>query len=401
MIDPARLRGDAAALLPRLIDLRRSLHRTPEPGFSLVRTRDAVLGALQGLDLEIVAGPDDFSSITAVLRGARAGPSVLLRADMDALRVGEETGLPYSSQVEGVSHACGHDLHTAALVGAARLLSARRAEISGSVVLMFEPGEEAGGGARRMIAEGVLAAAGERVVAAYGIHVLPGTAGIFSTRAGALMAGANGLAVRVIGRGGHGSRPHQAVDPVPALAEIVLALQTFATRRFSPFDPVVITVTKLHASDIVNAIPDEATLEATVRTLSAHTTTVLAQELPALVEGIAAAHGCRGEAVFRAVYPVTTNDADAARHALSVLEQTFGADRVEELAHPAMASEDFSYVLDEIPGAFVFLGATPAGTDPEEAEMNHSPRAVFDDGILGDQAAALAALALSHVGSTR
>jgi hippurate hydrolase len=294
-------------------------------------------------------------------------------------------------------HACGHDLHTAALVGAAKLLNARRAEIAGSVVFMFEPGEEAGGGAQRMIAEGLLTAAGERVEAAYGLHVLPGRAGVFSTRAGAVMAGASSLTVRVLGRSGHGSRPHQAVDPVPAAAQIISALHAYVTRRFSVFDPVVLSVTKMQASEIVNAIPDEATLGATIRALSPESVDILERELPALADGIASAFGCRAESEFRAVYPVTVNDPEAAARALTVFGEVFGPDRAVSLEHPVMVSESFSAVLNEVPGAFVFLGSTPDGIDPDTAEMNHSPRAVFDDSVLGDQAAALAALALRHV----
>jgi hippurate hydrolase len=316
---------------------------------------------------------------------------------MDALALTEETGLPYASHT-GAMHACGHDLHVAALVGAARLLSARRDSVAGSVVFMFQPGEETGGGAPVMIAEGVLSAAGTRVEAAYGIHVMPGKRGVFATRPGPLMAGANVLRATVHGRGGHGSRPHQAVDPVPVLAEVVLALQSYVTRRFDVVDPVVVTVTELSAGDVLNVIPESAALAATVRTLSDGSVQRLTADLPRLVQGIAAAHSCTAEVEFEPVYPVTVNDASAAERALSVLSSVFGAGRVVRAAQPMMASEDFSFVLREVPGAFVFLGSTPPGTDPERAEMNHSPRAVFDDAVLGDQAAALAALALAHVG---
>ncbi|OZB82112.1 M20 family metallopeptidase [Microbacterium sp. 13-71-7] len=398
MTDPAALRTDAEALLPALVALRRSLHARPEAGFALPRTQRAVRDTLAGLDLEVTAGPADFSSITAVVRGARPGPAVLLRADMDALRVQERTGLRYASVVDGVMHACGHDLHTAGLVGAARLLAARRERMSGSVVLMFEPGEEAGGGALRMIREGVLDAAGPRVEAAYGVHVLPGAAGVFSTRGGTIMAGACALEVVVEGRGGHGSRPHLAIDPVPAVAQIVLALHAFATRRFATSDPIVLSVTKLAGSEIINAIPDTASLGATIRILSERSRRTLEAELPALAEGIAAAHGCRAAVSFRTVYPVTVNDEACARRALATIGGLLGPDRAVLAAEPSMASEDFSAVLEEVPGAFLFLGATPAGIDPDEAEMNHSPRALFDDGVLADQAAALAALALAHVG---
>lgn len=393
----ASILADSAALQPDLVALRRALHAHPEAGFALPRTQRAVLTAMSGLGLEVTPGPHDFTSIVAVLLGARPGPSVVLRADMDALRVTEETGLPFASQTPGLMHACGHDLHTAALVGAAHLLSARRDEIAGSVVFMFEPGEEAGGGAQRLISEGVLSAAGERVEAAYGIHVLPGRAGVFTTRPGSVMAGASSLTVRVLGRSGHGSRPHQAVDPVPAAAQIISALHTYVTRRFPVFDPVVLSVTKMQASEIINAIPDEAMLGVTIRALSAESVEILTRELPSLADGIASAFGCRAEAEFRAVYPVTSNDPKAATHALTVLGDLFGANRAVPLEHPVMVSESFSAVLNEVPGAFVFLGTTPEGIDPDTAEMNHSPRAIFDDSVLGDQAAALAALALSHV----
>lgn len=392
----ATLRADAAALLPELVALRRALHAAPEVGFELPATQAAVLAAIDGLGLEVARG-GSLSSVTAVLRGAAPGPNVVLRADMDALAIAEETGLDFAS-VNGAMHACGHDLHVAGLVGAARLLADRRSQIAGSVTFMFQPGEEAGGGAPLMLAEGVLDAAGPRAVAAYGIHVLPGVPGVFSTKSGPLMGGANVLRVSVHGVGGHGSRPHQAVDPVPVLAEVILALQSWVTRRFDVFDPVVLSVTKLAASEILNVIPDTASFAATVRTLSAASVQKVQAELPALVGHIAAAHGCRAEVEFEVVYPVTVNSPAETASALAVLRDTFGAERVETLTAPVMASEDFSFVLEEVPGAFVFLGATPAGIDPADAEMNHSPRAVFDDAVLADQAAALAALALSHLG---
>ncbi|MED7928021.1 M20 family metallopeptidase [Nonomuraea sp. LP-02] len=395
-LTPESLRADAAALADDLVALRRRLHAEPEVGFDLPRTQAAIVEALKPLDLDIRLG-ERLSSVTAVLRGDRPGPSVLLRADMDALAIQEETGLAFASR-NGAMHACGHDLHVAGLVGAARLLAARRSELRGSVVLMFQPGEEAGGGAPLMIEEGVLDAAGQRVEAAYGIHVFPGTPGTFSTRPAALMAGANVLRVRVTGRGGHGSRPHEAVDPVPVLAEIVLAFQTYVTRRVPVFDPIVISVAKLSAGDVLNVIPERAELAGTVRTLSKASAERLAVELPALASRIAEGHGCRAETEFEVVYPVTVNDAECAEGALSTLAATFGPERAQRLESPVMASEDFSFVLDEVPGAFVFVGATPAHIDPERAEMNHSPRAVFDDGVLADQAVALAALALRHVG---
>ena len=389
------LRDDAARLLPELVDLRRRLHRIPEVGFDLPQTQAVVLAELADLGLEITTGAD-LSSVTAVLRGAGDGPSVLLRGDMDALAIVEETGLEYASS-NGAMHACGHDLHVAGLVGAARLLAARRESIAGSVVFMFQPGEEAGGGAPLMIRDGVLEASGARVEAAYGIHVGPGECGTFQLKPGTIMAGANVLKVSVHGRGGHGSRPHQAVDPVPAVAEIVLALQSWVTRRVDVFDPVVLSVTKLFASEVVNVIPEQAGLAATLRTLSEASIAQAKAELPPLIERIAAAHGCTADVEVIIGYPVTVNTAPETAAATAVLREEFGDERVEELAVPWMASEDFSFVLREVPGTFLFLCATPPHVDPDDIPMNHSPHAVFDDAVLGDQAAALAALALRHV----
>lgn len=395
----AALRAEAARLLPELVELRRELHRIPEVGLELPRTQAALLAALEPLvahGLELTTGTA-LGSIVGVLHGAKPGPAVLLRGDMDALAITEESGLDYASE-NGAMHACGHDLHMAGLVGAARLLAARRTQLAGSVVFMFQPGEEGYAGAAAMMDEGVLDAAGTRVQAAYGIHVWRGVPGEFSTKPGPLMAGGNALKVRVVGRGGHGSRPHEAIDPVPVLAEIVLALQAYVTRRVSVFDPIVISVTMLSASEVRNVIPDHAELSATVRTLSAASIEQVRRDLPALASAIAEAHGCIAESDFRVSYPITVNDDAVAEATLATLADVFGADRVRRLPNPMMGSEDFSFVLQRVPGAFIFLGATPAHVRPGDAEANHSPRALFDDAVLADQSAALAALALRHVG---
>src|SRR6266536_2335651 len=250
------LREDAEVLRGELAALRRRLHQIPEIGLHLPRTQETVLAALEPLPLEISTGTD-LSSVTAVLRGARPGPVVLLRGDMDALPVTEDSGEEFASKRPGVMHACGHDLHTAGLVGAARLLCARRDELAGDVVFMFQPGEEGYDGAGHMISEGVLDAAGRPAVAAYGLHVLSSVLprGVFASRPGSLMAASDGLFVRVLGAGGHGARPHGALDPVPAACEMVTALQTMITRRFDVFDPVVVTVGTFYVGTRRNIIP--------------------------------------------------------------------------------------------------------------------------------------------------
>jgi amidohydrolase len=262
--DSVSVSDEAGKFTDEMTELRRAIHREPEIGLHLPKTQQKILSALDGLPLEISTGTE-LSSVTAVLRGGKPGPAVLLRGDMDALPITEATGLPFASRHDGAMHACGHDLHVAMLAGAAKVLSARQADLTGDVVFMFQPGEEGYAGARSMIGEGVLDAAGPRVVGAYGLHVsstkLP--FGVFSTRPGPMLAAADQIFVTVHGRGGHASQPHRAADPIPAACEMVIALQTMVTRKFDVFDPVVVTVGSFHAGTADNIIPDSATFLAT------------------------------------------------------------------------------------------------------------------------------------------
>ncbi|MFG1702096.1 M20 family metallopeptidase [Nonomuraea sp. M3C6] len=381
-----------------LVQLRHSLHTTPEIGLQLPRTQEKVLAALDGLPLEIKTGTS-LSSVTAVLRGGKAGPAVLLRGDMDALPVTEKNALPYQSQSPGQMHACGHDLHTAMLAGAAHLLSARREELAGDVIFMFQPGEEGYEGAKHMIGEGVLDAAGARPVAAYGMHVVSSMLppGLFASRPGPIMAAADTFLVTVKGRGGHGSSPHRALDPIAAGCEMVTALQTMVTRTFDVFDPVVVTVGSFHGGTADNVIPDEASFEATVRTFSKENRVLVKRRLVELVQGIAAAHGLQVEASFGMGYPVTVNDQGEAEFVGRTAEELFGPGRFFVSPQPVMGSEDFSYVLEAVPGAFTFLGACPPDRDPATAPYNHSPEAIFDDAVLPDGAALYASLAFSRL----
>jgi amidohydrolase len=389
------VRDDAAQISGDLIELRRAIHADPEIGLDLPRTQEKVLAALGGLPLEVTTG-QALSSVTAVLRGARPGGTVLLRGDMDALPVTEATGLPYASRNDGAMHACGHDLHTSMLAGAARLLSARQDGLAGNVIFMFQPGEESYGGAERMISEGLLDAAGSRPVAAFGLHVASGLLplGMLTSRDGTMMASADTMEVTVKGRGGHGSQPHRAADPVPAACEIVTALQTLVTRRFDVFDPVVITVGSFHAGTASNVIPDRAQFSATMRSFSASTRTAMQDAAYRLVHDIAAGHGLSATVDFVDSYPVTVNDAAEVAFAEATIAELFGGERFLRTPFPLTGSEDFSYVLNEVPGAFVMLGACPPDADPATAPFNHSAEAVFDDAVLADGATLLAELAL-------
>jgi amidohydrolase len=267
------------------------------------------------------------------------------------------------------------------------------------VIFMFQPGEEGRAGARHMINEGVLEAAGERPVAAYGLHVTSQrlACGTFSTRPGAMLAAADQITVTVRGRGGHASMPHQAADPITVACEMVTALQTLVTRKFDVFDPVVITVGSFHAGTTDNVIPDEATFLATARSFSHESRSMLAELVPRLIGDIARGHGLAAEASYAAEYPVTVNDAAEAAFAAETIAAVFGAERGEQARFPLTGAEDFSFVLEQVPGAFVMLGACPPGTDPLTAPTNHSARATFDDAALADGAALYAELALRRL----
>jgi hippurate hydrolase len=364
----------------------------------LPRTQERILRALDGLPLEITTG-EKLSSVVAVLRGGRPGPTVLLRGDMDGLPVQELTDLAYASDVPGAMQACGHDMHMTFLVGAARLLSGVREELAGNVIFMFQPGEEGPGGAEPMIAEGLLEAAGERPVAAYTIHVIAAhdPLGWFSTRRGPFMAACDTLRVTVQGVGGHGSAPHHAKDPIPAACEMVLAMETFVTRNIDIWDPVVVTTGSFHSGTADNIIPASARFETTIRSFSAESRDRISSGLVQVCNGIAAAHGLTVDVDYEFGYPVTVNDDAEADFAASVATELFGEDRFGWIENPGAGSEDMSFVLNEIPGCYLNLGACPPELDPETAPNNHSPYAQYDDSVVPDGALLLAELAFRRL----
>ncbi|AWT41584.1 MULTISPECIES: M20 metallopeptidase family protein [Streptomyces] len=389
------LLAEAQALLPGITAVRRSLHRAPELGLHLPRTQRTVLDALDGLGLTVTTG-ERLSSVTAVLDGARPGPTVLLRGDMDALPQQEDTGLEFASEVPGTMHACGHDLHTAMLVGAARLLAARRADLAGRVVFMFQPAEETDGGARYMIDEGVLEAAdGTGVTAAFALHVATRyDAGTLQVRPGPLLAASDLLRLTVRGRSGHASAPQLALDPVPVACEIVQAIQTMVTRTVSVFDPAVVTVASVHAGTTANIIPETAEIQGTVRTFTPATRHTVRENIARVARHVAAAHGAEADVDLVEGYPATVNDPAVTRAVRDTAAGLLGPDRVQELPDPVMAAEDFSYVLQRVPGAMAFLGARPPGTPAEGAPDCHSSRVVFHEPVMATGAALHAAVAL-------
>lgn len=394
--DPSLLSGllrEAKTLLPEAVALRRRIHRRPEVGLELPDTQGAVLESLGGLPLDVAVG-EPCSSVVATLAGARTGPTILLRADMDALPLTEDTGLDFTSERDGVMHACGHDAHSAMLVGAARLLARHRARLGGNVRFMFQPGEEGYHDARDMIDEGLLE--NPAVDAAFALHSSPVLGcGTVASRSGSFLASADVIRISFHGRGGHASQPHLALDPIPAACEAVLGLQSLVTRRVDIFDPAVVTIAKVEAGTAHNVIPETATLVGTVRALSRTTRQTLWQRIREVAAGTAAAHGLTCEVDVEEGYAPTRNDERFAPWALDVARAVMAPDAVEVMADPVMAADDFSYVLERVPGAMAFLGTAPPGE--KQPAPNHSNRMVLNEDAMATGIALHAAVALSYL----
>jgi len=394
---------EARDLLTEATSMRRDLHTWPELGNHNPRTRDRILEALEPLHLDITTH-QQTSGMTALLTGALPGPTVLLRADTDDLAWPEDTGLDFSSRVDGTMHACGHDTHVAMLVGAARLLAARRDTLRGRVLLMFQPGEEGHHGAKYMLDEGLLdippLADGtpSPITGAYALHTTSAApTGFIASRTGPIMASADRLLITVTGRGGHASEPFRALDPIPIACEIVQALQIMVTRRISVFDPSVVTVGRITSGTAHNVIPETAEIEGTIRAISERTRSQVHDGIKRVAEGIAAAHEASVTVEIEAGYPVTINSDSGAEFALNTVGDLVGNDRIIRLPHPVMGAEDFSYVLQRVPGAMLFLGATPLDRDLGKAAPNHSNRVFFDEQCMVTGMALHAAMALRHL----
>jgi len=390
------LLGAANAVLPDIVTLRRDLHRYPELGLDNPATQARVMEALSDLPLDVRAGTGT-TSVVADLVGDREGPTVLLRADTDALPMTEDTGLEYQSTVEGRAHACGHDAHTAMLVGAARILSDRRDEIPGRVRFMFQPGEEGFAGARVMIDEGVL----DGVDRAFALHISPNQRiGVASCRPGAMLAGDTSITCTITGRGGHASAPHRATDPIPVAAAIITALQTAVTREIDVFDPAVLTIAHLVAGTTINVIPETAFFEGTIRCISEHTRNHVREVVNRTIHGVAEAHGCTANLEMVDGYPVTMNDPAEATRFAEVCTRALGDGSYRLLPAPSMGGEDFAYVLREVPGVMAFLGVCPADEpDPRAAPSLHSNRMRLNEDGMAHGVALHVGMAL-HDGAT-
>ncbi|HEX2182752.1 MAG TPA: M20 family metallopeptidase [Rubrobacteraceae bacterium] len=371
----------------KIVALRRDIHREPELGFDTERTAKKVLAALEGLPLDIRTGVAE-NGVVATLKGEGDGPTVGLRADMDALPILEETGLPFASENEGKMHACGHDGHTSMLVGAAHALSGMRERLNGTVRFFFQPAEEGEGGGKVMVEEGVA----DDVSSIFALHLWPGLPfGKAATKAGPIMAAADAFEMTVRGTGGHGAMPHLSADAIAMAAQIVTALQTVVSREVDPVEPAVLTVGEIGAGTAYNIIPETARLGGTVRTLNEDLRRRMPERIEQLARGVA--RGMRGDIEFdyEFSYPVTVNDEDAARSALSVAGELFGEENTIELPNPSMGAEDFAYFLEKMPGAFIWLGVG------EDVSGLHTPTFAFEEEILPLGSALLTALALESL----
>jgi amidohydrolase len=393
------LLDEARAVFEDVTQLRRAIHREPEIGLDLPRTQTKVLEALRDLPLEIRKG-QRTTSITADLKGQRPGKTIILRGDMDALPLTEDTDVPFKSSIDGRMHACGHDAHTAMLAGAARLLSKHQHELCGTVRFMFQPGEEGYAGAVVMMEEGLLEApqGSNSPSAAFALHATPRwSSGTVLTRPGPVLASTDNFKVTVKGRGGHASAPHMAADPIPVACEIVLALQTLVTRTVNVFTPGVLTVAHIASGTTTNVIPESAWFEGTIRTLSPDTRRILVSGMERVARGVASAHGLDVEVQHHPGYPVTVNDDDFTRFVLETGRELLGEEHCLEQPAPQLPGEDFAYLLEQIPGTMASLGTRPFGYAEGEAPNGHSNRYLLNEEAMITGTAMYAAVALAYL----
>lgn len=386
----------AEAIAPWVIELRRELHRHPELMYEEVKTSALVRRTLDELGVSY-RYPLAETGVLAQI-GSGDGPCVALRADMDALPVSEEADVPFASEVPGKMHACGHDCHTAMLLGAARLLKEREDELGGVVKLLFQPAEEGGAGGRRMREEGALA--DPPVERIFGLHVWPLLpTGMAGSRAGCLLAATASLRIVIHGKGGHAALPHLCVDPVMTAGKVLVELQSLVARELDPLSPGVVSVTAVHGGEAYNVIPEQVELRGTLRALDAETMALLRERVTAIATAVCEANRCRAEVDFPGnSYPPTTNAPEAWALARRVAGELLGPEQVVEMP-PIMGGEDFAFYLEEVPGCFVALGSRNEAIGA--VEMCHHPRFKVDEAALARGVALHVALASEAIRELR
>jgi len=397
----------SAAVMPKVVDWRRDFHQNPELGNQEVRTAGIVADHLRRLGYEVRTGVA-HTGVVAVLRGGKPGKVVAIRADMDALPVTEEVDLPFASKAKatwdgrevGVMHACGHDAHTSILMGVAEVLAGLRAQLPGTVKLVFQPAEEGGptdetAGAELMLQQGAFDDPVPDAV--FGLHVFPFTVGTVNYRAGGAMASTDALRIVVRGKQTHGAMPWRGVDPVVVASQVVLGLQTIASRQLDvTLTPSIVTVATIHGGVRNNIIPDSVEMTGTIRTFEEKTRDDIHRRIEATATSIAEASGASAEVMIDRNYPVTTNDPALLERMLPTLKRAAGESAVRAVP-PTTTAEDFSYFAQKAPGLFLFLGVVPKTQDPLQAAPNHSPRFFVDEGALPVGVRTLTQLALDFL----
>lgn len=391
------LDNEAKLVSDRVIDIRRYLHAHPELSFQELETSSFVASLLEDAGVEVKRGLAT-TGIVGLVKGAKPGRTIALRADMDALPLTEATGLPFASKSPGVMHACHHDGHMAMLLGAAMILARMRERLQGNVKCIFQPGEEGYAGARKMIEEGVLEDE-PRIQAAFALHLdALSPSGTLSTRPGPIMACADIFSISIIGRGGHAAMPHRSVDPILVAGHVITALQSIASRKTDPVESIVVSICTVHAGTAITVIPDRVDMGGTVRLFDAHLRDRAPELMEEIISGVTAAFGASYEFNYTRGYPATINDPEFAAMVLEYGKKLLGEQNVHLFARPRMPSEDFSFFLERLPGAFAILGARPRDRDPLPS---HNPATTIDESALETGVKVHVAVALAYLGMFR
>jgi len=377
MTDMTKLDSQISAILDDVIKIRRHIHENPELGYEEYKTSELVAKELESYGIKVERFKDS-TGVVGLLAGAKPGKTLLLRADMDALPIQEETGLPFASKVPGKMHACGHDIHTSMLLGAARILAQYRDKICGNIKFMFQPAEECSptGGAKKMIEDGILE--NPKVDYAMAMHVWPDLkVGEIGTRVGPISAQSDRVYITVKGKSGHASAPHTAIDAIVASAQVISSLQTVISRRINPADSVVLTIGKINGGDRYNVICDKVDMEGTVRIMSPSVNAdTIAQFIKGAGEGAAASVGAGFELKYVKGYPMTINDEAFTNKVKEILKANFGTNAIKEIPLDA-GGEDFSFVTQKVPSVYLKLGTTPEGVT--DILPIHNSRVIFDE----------------------
>lgn len=378
--------------LQHMINLRETIHMYPEDGFSEFTTSKIIIEELEKLGIKVQKNVAK-TGVVGLIEGKYPGKTVLLRADMDALKIQEQADVEYKSKIDGMMHACGHDCHVAGLLGAAMILNELKDNLHGNVKLVFQPAEERDGGALPMIEEGVLE--NPKVDAAFAAHLWGYlNEGEVHLKEGPMMASPDIFNIKVIGKGGHGAVPQESIDPIVITCQIVNSLQTIVSRKINPLDPVVITCGRIQGGDCHNVIPNEVELEGTIRTFNEETRNWVPKVMEDLIRGITTSQGAAYEFKYEPKYPALINDKYMTSFAKESLKKVVGEENVFDLKEPNMGGEDFAYFAQKVPSAFIFVGIANNKSEPV---IHHNPYFKWDSKNVGILAQSLSQIAIDYL----